>query len=458
MIVDLLRNDLSRVAKLGTVTVPELFVLERYDTVWQLTSTVRARTRPGIDLVDLLAATFPCGSITGAPKTAAMRIIERLEPDPRGVYCGAIGMLAPPGEGDRATFSVAIRTAVIDRRSERLTYGAGGGITWGSDPIAEDAEAEAKARVLREPRPTFELLETLRVADGAALRLDAHLARLARAAAWFGFVHDDRSTRAAVTAALAGERGERLRILLRRDGRVRCELGPLPAAASPVRLAVATRPFRTDDPFARYKTTNRQAYDRARAEAPGVDDVILVNERDEVIETTIANLLFRRDGRWFTPPVASGGLDGIGRRALIDDGQVSERVLPLCELGSCDALAVVSSLRGVRRAYRAPGIDDRQCQADETHGVDADDVRAAHGRQAACSDRGRIPFLELGRPAQRARGNVCATARRGSVGRGWRARRSARAGRDCRRPTCRIRCPGRPPIGRRPLRRPSPER
>ncbi|GIF23701.1 para-aminobenzoate synthetase/4-amino-4-deoxychorismate lyase [Actinoplanes tereljensis] len=148
MIVDLLRNDLGRIAELGTVEVTDLFTLEPYPTVWQMTSEITARLRPGTGLADIFTALFPCGSITGAPKTSSMAIIRDIERGPRGVYCGAIGMLAPPTEPLRARFNVAIRTAVIDRQTGRAVYGAGGGITWGSDPAAEHAELLAKAAVL----------------------------------------------------------------------------------------------------------------------------------------------------------------------------------------------------------------------------------------------------------------------------------------------------------------------
>jgi para-aminobenzoate synthetase/4-amino-4-deoxychorismate lyase len=149
MIVDLLRNDLSRVARVGTVDVPRLFELERYPTVWQLTSEITARTRADVGLVDVFRALFPCGSVTGAPKRASMQLIRDLEPGPRGVYCGATGLVAPPGAPFRARFGVAIRTVVVDRDRRSAVYGAGGAITWGSDPVAERAELLAKTAILR---------------------------------------------------------------------------------------------------------------------------------------------------------------------------------------------------------------------------------------------------------------------------------------------------------------------
>ena len=355
MIVDLLRNDLSRVAELGSVQVPALFDLERYETIWQMTSTVQATTRPDVELVDLLAATFPCGSITGAPKASAMSIIDSLEPEPRGVYCGAIGILEPPrndaaGLGPTARFSVAIRTAVMRRSTGHFIYGSGGGITWSSDAAAESAEVDAKARVLTERRPAFRLLETLRLTPSGAANLKLHLDRLEASAAWFGFAFDRAHTERRIDALTCGDIPTRLRVLLERDGSVEIETMPLARTPDgPVRLAIDPVRIRSDDTFSCHKTTNRAHYDAARSRHPDVDDVILVNEHGEVVETTVASLLYRIGDQWYVPPLTSGGLNGIGRHLLIDDGTAIERVLPLEELGTCNELAVVSSLRGMRR-------------------------------------------------------------------------------------------------------------
>lgn len=350
MIVDLLRNDLSRVAQLGSVRVPRLFEAERYETIWQLTSTVEATTKPGTSLVDVFAATFPCGSITGAPKASAMSIIAGLEGRSRGVYCGAIGVLAPPGYGPRGTFSVAIRTAVIDPASRHLTYGVGGGITWSSDPVAEDAEVEAKSRVLSERRPPMQLLETMYLDASGVRNKSLHLQRLLDSAGWFGFLADEQRIVQALNELGTPAEPQRVRLLLDRLGNPTVESYDLGAAPEEVTVVVDHKVVRSDDVFCLHKTTNRSVYESARLRHPGVDDVILVNERGEVVETTIANLLYRLGDQWFTPPLSSGGLDGIGRAVEIASGRVAERVLFATELSSCDELAVVSSLRGVRRA------------------------------------------------------------------------------------------------------------
>jgi para-aminobenzoate synthetase / 4-amino-4-deoxychorismate lyase len=350
MIVDLLRNDLSRIATLGSVRVPRLFEAERYETVWQLTSTIVATTRPGVTLAEVFAATFPCGSITGAPKAAAMKVIAGLEARSRGIYCGAIGVLNPPGAGPRACFSVAIRTAVIHSATGALTYGAGAGITWSSDPLAEDAEVEAKARVLTERRPAMSLLETMFLGPDGIRHRSAHIDRVVDSATWFGFATDRADIEAALEAFAAQSNPHRVRLLLRQDGTLSVTadlLGPVPPV---VRLALDSVRVRSDDVFCLHKTTNRVVYENAKARHPGVDDVILANERDEVVETTMANLLYRWSGRWYTPPLSCGGLDGVGRAQEILAGRVNERVLRVVDLVRCEALAVVSSLRGVRSA------------------------------------------------------------------------------------------------------------
>jgi len=352
MIVDLLRNDLSRVSSPGGVSVPELFSVERYETVWQLTSTVQAELRPGIGLADVFRATFPCGSITGAPKVAAMHAISRIEPSPRGLYCGAIGMLSPGRIGERpsSVWSVAIRTAVVDAADGRVEFASGGGITYDSVPADEDDELESKVAVLRAARPAFELFETLLLDSQGAHHLSFHLQRLAASSEYFGFKCDVASIAAEVAGLPLPGQPQRLRISLERRGRHRVETVPLDDAPSCVRLAVATTRVRSDDPFICHKTTRRAVYERARLANPSADDVVLINERDEVVETTVANLLYRIGSQWFTPPSSAGGLPGVGRGLLLSAGEVRERTLLLHELQQCDELAVVSSLRGRRAA------------------------------------------------------------------------------------------------------------
>jgi para-aminobenzoate synthetase/4-amino-4-deoxychorismate lyase len=356
MIVDLLRNDLTRVARPGTVAWTDVFEAERFETVWQLTSTVSADLVPGTGLVDVFRSLFPCGSVTGAPKVSTMGIIAALEDTPRGVYCGTVGYMAPTGAaGPRARFNVAIRTVVHDGSSATAEYGVGGGITWDSRAGAEYDEVVAKARVLTVRRPSFRLLETLRHDPGTGFaRLEEHLARLRTSAAYHGFGYDE----VAVITALRREAGRfpgrpcRVRLLVDRRGRVDVGSAPLPAPGDePVILAIdAGHPIDPRDVFLFHKTTLRDRYEVASARYPDADDVILVNERGEATETTIANLAVRLDGRWWTPPLDAGLLPGCERAALLADGTLTERTIVVDELPDAQALAVVNSVRGWRRA------------------------------------------------------------------------------------------------------------
>jgi para-aminobenzoate synthetase / 4-amino-4-deoxychorismate lyase len=352
MIVDLMRNDIGRIAEIGSVDVPALFTVERYETVLQLTSDVTARLRPGTGLVELFQALFPCGSVTGAPKASSMEIIRSLEPDPRGVYCGAIGLVGPPDAPVRARFNVAIRTAVVDTSSGEALYGTGGGITWDSEPEAEHAEVIAKAAVLAARPREFELLETMRHDRRWGLRnRDRHLQRLAASADHLGFRFDPLAARRTVDARLAAESTARVRVRLRRDGTLAVDVEALAApSAGPVLLAVDDDPVDPHDAWLYHKTSMREPYDRRRNRRPDVDDVVMLNTRGELTEVTRASLALELDGQWWTPPVASGCLPGVERGRLLDLGVLRERVLRRDDLYRAEGLAVISSLRGWRAA------------------------------------------------------------------------------------------------------------
>jgi para-aminobenzoate synthetase/4-amino-4-deoxychorismate lyase len=354
MIVDMIRNDLGRVALPGSVTVPDLFALERYPTVWQLTSTVAART--SATTVDILRALFPCASITGAPKTRTMQIITELESGPRGIYCGAIGLFGPQ---QQAWFNVAIRTALIDRQTSRLSYGVGGGIVWDSSDRDEYAETQAKAAILGETPPHFQLLETLRWDPATGyLLLDRHLARMAASASYFDYDFDDTAVRSNLQQAIAAASAAmRVRLLVDRDGTITIESAPLdlPAtdnvAAAPVRLRLAASPIDPASPFLYHKTTNRAVYETLRRSAPAdCDDLILWNRRGEVTETTIANLVFTIDGQRVTPPLSAGLLAGTYRAELLASGDLVERSIPVTQLRRLKTISVINSVRGERPA------------------------------------------------------------------------------------------------------------
>ncbi|WP_224391533.1 chorismate-binding protein [Pseudonocardia sp. ICBG1293] len=359
MIVDLVRNDLGRIAVPGSVRVTRLLAPERYATVHQLTSDVTAQLRPQIGLVETFRALFPCGSVTGAPKARTMELITELEPAARGVYCGAVGVVGPPTAPVRARFSVAIRTVVLDREQRRLGYGTGGGITWGSRPAAEYAELQAKARVLDARHLDFHLVETMHHDPARGLRnLDGHLGRMADSADYFDIPFDAAAARARLRAAVHGVGDARVRLRCHRDGALGVDVGAAPAPLGrPVRLAVAPEPLDTQSCWSRHTTSRRTPYDERLARHPEADDVVVVNERGELTGTCTANLALRIGGRWWTPPPDSGCLPGVERARLLAGGRLQERVLRPADLHRAERIEVVGSLRGRRPARMVPAPD-----------------------------------------------------------------------------------------------------
>ncbi len=325
---------------------------EQYETVHQLTSDVEARLLPGTGLVDIFRATFPSGSVTGAPKASSMGIITELEDTSRGVYCGAVGFVAPPDAAVRARFDVPIRTVVADRERGTAVYGTGGAVTWSSDPAAEHAEALAKTAVLTTRPVEFHLIETLRYEPGTGpLRLELHLERMAASAAYFGFAFRSDDVRVALAEALHGRTAPgRIRLTAHRDGAVAATVAPAPATSStPVRLALDTEPIDARECWPHHKTSRRAAYDQ-RLARHDANDVLLVNERGEVTESCVANLAVLLDGRWWTPPLGSGCLPGVARGVLLEAGVLAERTITPADLAAADRLALVNSLRGWRAA------------------------------------------------------------------------------------------------------------
>jgi len=353
MIVDLLRNDLGRICRTGSVEVERMLEAERFETVWQLTSTIEGDLRPEITLLDTFRALFPSGSVTGAPKVRTTRIIADLEDSARGPYCGAIGYLAPPGSGEpRASFNVAIRTVVLDAQTRTAEYGVGGGITHDSSASGEYEEIVAKARVLTDVRPAFELFESLAHVPAEGFRhLDEHLERLAGSAGYFGFRFEPEAAAAALKRAVAEVTGPSVvRLMLARDGGLSTDVRDLPPADDAVRVALDDEPVDPSDVWLFHKTTRRAPYERRRERRPDVDDVLLVNDRGEVTESTIANLAVRLDGVWVTPPVDAGLLPGTYRNVLLREGRMTERPVTVDELRGARELALVSSVRGWRPA------------------------------------------------------------------------------------------------------------
>lgn len=341
MIVDLLRNDMGRVSAPGSVQVDRLFEVERYETVWQMTSTITSRT--GASVPEIFAALFPCGSVTGAPKIETSRIIHNLEPYPRGVYCGAVGWWGP---GHRARFNVAIRTAVTDVARGEAYYHVGSGVTWDSAAGAEYQECLQKARVLDTARPDFALLETL-LWDGVFHLLDGHLQRLRDSAAYFDFPCDEADVRDALAKCVHGVAGpSRVRLTLPRAGAARAEAQPLPPPRR-FRVGWAACAVDSGEVFLYHKTTHHAAYEAARAARPDCDDVILFNARGEITESTIANIVIEAEGgRLLTPALDCGLLPGVMRADLIAQGKIAEACLLREDLARARRFWLINSVRG----------------------------------------------------------------------------------------------------------------
>ncbi|MFZ5885394.1 MAG: aminodeoxychorismate synthase component I [Chloroflexota bacterium] len=350
MIVDMIRNDLSRIARLGSVRVPELFAVEKYPTLWQMTSTVTAQT--SAPLTEIFEALFPCASITGAPKVSTMKIIAALETTPRHIYTGSIGYLAP---GRKASFNVAIRTVWIDRETQTAEYGAGGGIVWDSTSADEYAEALLKTRVLTEAPPVFSLLETMRWTPEEGFFLcEKHIARLLDSAEYFGFPAPSHSALEAYLDDMASRftSPQRIRVLLAQNGNLSFEAQSLLPTGQhqPLRVALAKQPVHSSDVFLFHKTTQRGVYETALQSFPGLDDVLLYNERGELTEFTLGNLLVRIGGKLYTPPVSCGLLPGTFRAHLLETGGAEERVILREELSVCTEVFRVNSVRGIQKA------------------------------------------------------------------------------------------------------------
>ncbi|CAB1367830.1 aminodeoxychorismate synthase component I [Denitratisoma oestradiolicum] len=343
MIVDLLRNDLSRLARPGSVTVPRLFEIEALPTAWQMTSTVRCQTRPGLGLADVFGALFPCGSVTGAPKVAAMAAIAEREVSPRGAYCGAIGLVAP---GGHARFSVGIRTVSLDRGLARC--GIGSGVTWDSRPADEYEEWLVKRRFLLRASAHFELLETLRLENGAYWLLPGHLARLGASAEHFGFAWDEGAVRQALEtmAANHGAGTWRVRLLLDRQGRPRLEIFALEPTPPEIVIALAYGPVDSGDEFLRHKTTERGAYGSHEPQQ-GTFDTLLWNERSEITEFTRGNVVVELEGRRVTPFLIGGLLPGVLRADMLARGEIVEAVIRREDLARATGLWFINSVRGM---------------------------------------------------------------------------------------------------------------
>jgi len=357
MIVDLIRNDLGRIARTGSVTVEDLFAIESYPTLYQMVSTVRAELRPGLSPEAVVRALFPCGSVTGAPKIRAMEIIGELEMVARGLYCGAVGAFSPNGD---ANFNVGIRTITIADGQGGL--GIGGGLVWDSECDGEFAECLLKAQYFVESRRPISLIETLRYEkESGFAHLPLHLARMARSASVFGLPFDERAALNTLYKAVeASSCLSRVRLELGEHGSFRCEAAPLSASASGRNwtYAISERRVQSGDELLRHKTSWRELQDgefTRLSKHTGCDEVIFLNERDEITEGSRSNVFLRFGNRLITPALSCGLLDGCLRRALLDDASMNceEGILRETDLERADAIYLGNSLRGLMPAVPA---------------------------------------------------------------------------------------------------------
>jgi para-aminobenzoate synthetase/4-amino-4-deoxychorismate lyase len=372
MIADLVRNDLGKISIPGSVRVGELWGVEKYDTLWQMTSTIASECGSAVQLTDIFRALFPCGSITGAPKVRTMEIINEIENCPRDIYTGAIGLLRPGGD---CIFNVAIRTVLLDTRTRSATFGIGSGVTADSSPDIEFEEIILKTSFLDLRRPEFRLIESLLLENGKYFLLERHLVRIAASAKYFDYSWNEAAAGLVLEKIRTShETGSwKVRLLVARDGNIQVEVELLSSrvclfpqvsinrrdsenaevtrncdedsSQSVMRLHLARVPIDSNDRFLFHKTTNREVYNKALLSQPNSDDLILWNEKGEVTESTIANIVVEIDGLKYTPPRESGLLAGIFREELLAAGEIEERVIYKQELWQARSFWLINSVR-----------------------------------------------------------------------------------------------------------------
>ena len=340
MIVDLLRNDMNRISEVGSERVERLCQVEQYSTVWQMTSTIKSQLREDVDLVAIFRSLFPCGSITGAPKIATMEIIRDLEPQPRGVYCGTIGLLLPNG---RRIFNVAIRT--IQLYKGQAIYGVGGGITWDSTWESEYREVHQKAAVLYRKQARFKLTTTGKISQKSLLFEDQHLERLTKASRYFAFPFDPEDLRQKIEIecqACDSHQDYRLRITLSKSGELELSrqiLTPLSPTFCKAKLCLQEADL--NQSFTYFKTTHRPHL------SLGEQEKIYHNKSGELLETSIGNLVLKINGKFYTPPTSQGILPGIYRQHLLETGQVEEKFLTVADLNQAETIYGCNAVRGL---------------------------------------------------------------------------------------------------------------
>ena len=353
MIVDMMRNDLGRIASPGSIKVPKLFEVEKYPTVWQMTSTISSQTQASFS--EILTALFPSASITGAPKVQTMKIITDLENSPRKIYTGTIGYLSP---NRKAQFNVAIRTVLIDKWNGTCEYGVGSGVVWDSVDQLEFEECMVKAKILTEPYPNFSIFESLLWENKNYFLLAYHLDRLHSSAKYFDFPIDvslieKRLLELSTTLSAAEEnKPHKIRLVLSPTGQIDCQSASITETQNqqPIQIKLASVPIDPSNRFLYHKTTQRDVYDQAKIDTPDCDDILLWNKRGEITESCVANVVVDIKDKLITPPISSGLLAGTFRAWLLDQQKISEEIITIDDILLANRIYLINSVRKWRQA------------------------------------------------------------------------------------------------------------
>ncbi len=347
MIVDLIRNDFGRISEYGSVKVKDLFNIEKYESVYQMVSTIESKLRMNVRLSDVLKNIFPCGSITGAPKIRTMEIINELEKEKRGIYTGSIGLIRK----NKITFNVPIRTLSIDKKSGNGEIGLGSGIVWDSIPEEEYEETKLKGKFLTEPNKPFEIFETMKIEDGKIFLLDEHLDRMEQTADYFLFNFDRKRIKSYLKKNAAQDENDiyRLRITLYKYGKLSHSLSKLPQLHDEVKVMISRNKINSKNSFQYFKTTNRRLYGKEykKYSSKGFFDVIFLNEHGELAEGAISNIFIYKNDNVSTPPLTTGILPGVYRKHLLTNNpRILERKLHLQDILEADKIVLTNSVRG----------------------------------------------------------------------------------------------------------------
>lgn len=347
MIVDMIRNDLGKISEFNSVKTTKLFEVEKYESVYQMVSTIESKLKREVHLSDVIKNIFPCASITGAPKIRTMKIIKEIEKEDRGIYTGAIGLIGK----NKILFNVPIRTLSINKMDGKGAIGLGSGIVWDSKSDEEYSETLLKGKFLSHPVKPFNILETMLVKNGNIFLLKEHLDRMQQAAEYFLFCFDRNKTKNKLLqiARSCSNESKRLRIELSKDGKISYSISELPSDSGDVKIIISKKKIDSKNKFQYFKTTNRNIYNSEfkKYSAKGFFDVIFINERRELAEGCITNIFIEKNGIILTPPKDAGILPGIYRKYFLNNNSsIVERRIQMYDLLEADKIILTNSVRG----------------------------------------------------------------------------------------------------------------